>query len=322
MKTVKRLLPSSKYDIPALEAWFTAQSEKGLFLQSVGLFFATFQEGTPQRKTYRLEVVTGMDIIPEKEMIETYATFGWEYVTCISNFFHVYAHEGDAELHSDPLVQSLTLEKTEKRLKGSLQTTFVVPIYALISYGSLAHSGELTLTNIVRYNLIPYFLALFFFFLLSFLQALLPYLQIRRQRKILQNGSFPERSAKVRRLHSGYCGVGLLLCVIYMLVFTATGLKTIVSAEETMHHWQKTPVVTLEEIEGLPPKDYTAMTQEEYLNFDNLTYFEEHSLLDPHQFTLRQDTKIPVEEGENHSTYRLTAYLGMHYDAVAFSFLA
>lgn len=224
MKPVKRLLPSSKYDIPALEAWFTEQSEKGLFLQSVGLFFAEFQEGTPLRKTYRLEVVTGLDIIPEKEMIETYAAFGWKYVTCISNFFHVYAHEGDAELHSDPLVQSLTLKKTEKRLKGSLQSTCLLLIPVLFSFRNLAHNDELTPENIVRYHLIPYFLVLFLFFLLLFLHAILPYLQIRRQRKTLQNGSFPARSAKVRRLHSGYCSVGLFLCLVYMLIFLATGL--------------------------------------------------------------------------------------------------
>lgn len=30
-----------------------------------------------------------------------------------------------------------------------------------------------------------------------------------------------------------------------------------------MRHWQKTPFVTLEEIEGLPPKDYAAMTQKD-----------------------------------------------------------
>lgn len=224
MKTIKRLLPSSKYDIPTLEAWFTEQSEKGLFLQSVGLFFAEFQEGTPLRKTYRLEVVTGLDALPEKEMIQDHAARGWEYVTCISNFFHVYAHEGDAELYSDPLVQSLTLEKTEKRLKGSAQSTCLLLIPVLFPFRNLAHNDKLTLANLIRYDLIPYFLVLFLFFLLLFLHAILPYLQIRRQRKTLQSGSFPARSAKVRRLHSGYCGVGLFLCFIYMLIFLATEL--------------------------------------------------------------------------------------------------
>jgi len=89
-----------------------------------------------------------------------------------------------------------------------------------------------------------------------------------------------------------------------------------------MRHWQKTPFVTLEEIEGLPPKEYAAITQGEYLNLDSFTYFEEHSLLDPHQFILRQDAKSPIEVEKTHSAYHLTAYLGMHYDAVAFSFLA
>lgn len=64
MKKTIRLMPYSIYEAPALEEWFSAQSEKGLFLDSANWIFAVFSKGEPRKITYHLEVITGQDAIP------------------------------------------------------------------------------------------------------------------------------------------------------------------------------------------------------------------------------------------------------------------
>lgn len=64
MKKTIRLMPYSIYEAPALEEWFSAQSEKGLFLDSANWVFAVFSKGEPRKITYHLEVITGQDAMP------------------------------------------------------------------------------------------------------------------------------------------------------------------------------------------------------------------------------------------------------------------
>ena len=53
IKTI-RLMPTSIYEAPALQQWFSKQSEKGLFLESANWIFAVFHKGEPQKRTYHL----------------------------------------------------------------------------------------------------------------------------------------------------------------------------------------------------------------------------------------------------------------------------
>ena len=127
-----------------------------------------------------------------------------------------------------------------------------------------------------------------------FFGRLLPFLQIRKQMKTLRNGSFPEvRIKKKWRPHSGYCHLGVFLCLCVMVYYTMS-MTTYTSAEEAMAQQGHVPFVTLEEIEGLPPvypidySDPAAFPEE-----DDYLYSEDRSLLAPKQFILRQDEAEP-----------------------------
>jgi len=171
MKKTIRLMPTSIYEAPALEQWFSEQSEKGLFLQSANWIFAVFSKDEPKKTTYRLEVITGQDAVPSAELLESYSAFGWEYISCMSGLYHIFANDAEhpAELHTDPVVQSLAYEKIEKKVSSGFSTCILLMLYILFVNGTTFRSGAFTLTAILTQNLIPFFLADFLMILLFFL---------------------------------------------------------------------------------------------------------------------------------------------------------
>ncbi|WP_405727182.1 DUF2812 domain-containing protein [Anaerotignum sp.] len=317
MKKTIRLMPYSIYEAPALAEWFSAQSEKGLFLDSANWIFAVFSKREPQKTKYHLEVITGQDAIPSAELLESYSAFGWEYLSCMSGLYHIFATvtEKPAELHTDPIVQSLAFEKIEKRVSNGFFTCILLMLYILFANGATLRSGVFTLTAIVSQNLIPFFLADFLLILLFFFGRLLPFLQIRKQMKALRNGSFPEVRIR-RKLHSGYCHLGVFLCLCVMIFYTMT-IATYTSVEEAMAQQGHIPFVTLEEIEGLPPVyPINYSDPADFPEEDDYLYSEDRSLLAPKQFILRQDEAEPLRNNKEPS------YLWMHYIEVSLPFLA
>lgn len=318
MKKTIRLMPNSIYEAPALEQWFSAQSEKGLFLRSANWMFAEFTKDEPRKMTYRLEVITGLDAVPSPERLENYAAFGWEYVSCMSGLYHIFANaeEHPAELHTDPIVQALAYEKIERQVSNGFSTCILLLLYILFVNGLALRSGAFTLTAILTQNLIPFFLADFLMILLFFFGRLLPFLQVRKQMKALRNGSFPQvRIGKKWRPHSGYCHLGVFLCLAVMVFYTMT-ITTYTSAEEAMEQQGHVPFVTLEEIEGLPPVYPIDYSDPYFPGDDDYSYSQDDSLLAPKQFILRQDESKPVRGSEH------PAYLWMHYIEVSLPFLA
>ena len=315
MKKTIRLMPYSIYEAPALEEWFSAQSEKGLFLDSANWIFAVFSKGKPQTTTYHLEGITGEHAVPSSELLDSYEAFGWQYVTSMSGLYQIFANaeENSAEIHTDPIVQALTYEKIETKVSKGLSACFLLLFYALAVNWIVWRNVPFTLTHIVQENPIPFFLAEILLYILFFFGRLLPFLQIRKQMKALRNGSFPEvRIRKKWRPHSGYCHLGVFLCLCVMVYYTMS-ITTYTSAEEAMKQQGHVPFVTLEEIEGLPPvypihSDFPA--EEDYL------YSENRSLLAPKQFILRQDEAEPLRNNKEPS------YLWMHYIEVSLPFLA
>ena len=316
MKKTIRLMPTSIYEAPALEQWFSEQSEKGLFLDSANWIFAVFSKDEPKKTTYRLEVITGQDAVPSAELLESYSAFGWEYISCMSGLYHIFTNdkENPVELHTDPIVQSIAYERIEKKVSSGFSTCILLMFYILFVNGTTLRSDVFTLTAIVSQNLIPFFLANFLLILLFFFGRLLPFLQIRRQMKTLRNGSFPEVRIR-RKLHSGYCHLGVFLCLCVMIFYTMT-IATYTSVEEEIKQQGHIPFVTLEEIEGLPPVYPIDYSEPYFPADDDYLYSEDRSLLAPKQFILRQDEAEPLRNNKEPS------YLWMHYIEVSLPFLA
>ena len=312
MKKTIRLMPYSIYEAPALEEWFSVQSEKGLFLDSANWIFAVFSKGEPLKTTYHLEGITGEHAVPSRELLDSYEAFGWQYVTCMSGLYQIFANaeENPAEIHTDPIVQALTYEKIETKVSKGLSACFLLLFYALAVNWIVWRNTPFTLTRVVQENPIPFFLAEILLYILFFFGRLLPFLQIRRQMKALRNGSFPAvRIRKKWRPHSGYCHLGVFLCLCVMVCYTMS-ITTYTSAEEAMAQQGHVPFVTLEEIEGLPPI-YPITYSGPFPAEEDYLYSENHSLLAPKQFILRQDEEKPVRDSEH------PAYLWMHYMEVS-----
>ena len=319
MKKVFRLIPASIYDIPSLENWFSQQSENGLRLLSANRIFATFSKEAPEKRTYRLEIITKNNTLLSKEQQNIYQDFGWEYVCCLGGLFHIFSNENKKpmELHTDPIVQSLGYEKISKKLNNDLLWTCILSLYMLwLNYRSI-RLGIFDFTAMVEENLPPFILASVLILVLLLLARLFPCLQIRKQLKTLRHGRFPrEHSYKFQKLHSGYLHLGIILCFCVMIYYPMTTTQRL-SEREYMEQQGKLPFVTLEEIEGLPavyPIDYsdasTFSEQNDYL------YHEDHSMLAPRQFILRQDESRPPRNIEN------PAYLWMMYVEVSLPSLA
>lgn len=134
-KTVRKLRLGDYWRIGEHESWFQDMAAKGFHLKKMGLHFAHFVKGEPEKMRYRIDVAINKRITPEQ--IEMYADSGWDYVTGY-HYFRVYASpvERDApELHTDPAEQSFTFRVLGKKLAFS---AVMVVVALLFTIGMLA----------------------------------------------------------------------------------------------------------------------------------------------------------------------------------------
>ncbi len=115
-RLVYKLRPSDYWKIGEHESWFSDMAAKGLFLKKMGIHFARFEKGEPQKVRYRIDVSLKKRI--PAEQIEIYGESGWDYVTSYGNFqvFSSPEELNAPELHTDPAEQAYTLRELDKKL--------------------------------------------------------------------------------------------------------------------------------------------------------------------------------------------------------------
>lgn len=115
MSIVRKILPCPSYDIAKLETWFKDCAAEGLFLKtnSIGMLTAQFETGEAKTMTYRFEpsayLLNTDEILDENNRNDKIAFLeeaGWKLTASHRQYF-VFAHEGTAELHSDPQTESI-----------------------------------------------------------------------------------------------------------------------------------------------------------------------------------------------------------------------
>ena len=139
------IIPTSLYDVPAVETWLEQQSRRGKHLRSFyGEPWACFDRGAPQAYRYRMEPCRKKEGIPSNERKELYAAEGWEYVC--STFweeFHVWctARPDARELHTDPVVEGCGYEWLEKRLRRrhGINLVFIAVLAAAVAGMLIRH---------------------------------------------------------------------------------------------------------------------------------------------------------------------------------------
>ncbi|OEH91764.1 DUF2812 domain-containing protein [Bacillus solimangrovi] len=115
-KTVRRLRFREFWRIGEQESWLTDMAANGLHLIKIGSIFAHFEKGEPKQMKYRLEVAINKEITSEE--VRMYNERGWDYVTTY-NYLHLFSspvERNAPELHPDPVEQSYTFEKLNKKL--------------------------------------------------------------------------------------------------------------------------------------------------------------------------------------------------------------
>ena len=118
-KKVRKFMPDDIWDLGRSESWFSDMAAKGLHLRKVGIHFAVFEKGEPQRIKYRMDVISPG---PSEEQLEIYKESGWQFVTNIKEL-HIFSSPEEAnypELHTDPMEQSYTLTAINRRLRNQV----------------------------------------------------------------------------------------------------------------------------------------------------------------------------------------------------------
>lgn len=106
-----KLLPASRYDIPAMQAWFSDQAKKG-WLLDYWCGWCVFRRGKPADIQFRLEPAADKEYKPSEEKLGAYLDAGWEFVcsTSVSSqelFVWRSARPDPAELYTEPESEGL-----------------------------------------------------------------------------------------------------------------------------------------------------------------------------------------------------------------------
>lgn len=180
MKHTYKFIPANTFDFPAIESWLEDMAAEGLFLVSLNATYGKFRKGKPKKLTYRIEIVQYFDTTPPPKMAAIYEELGWQFVTPYLEKGFLFCAEGKnpVELHTDPIIQSKTVEDLYNSEKKLAICTIVILLLVFVSilgliWKHLAH-------NLARpfrfqdYIMLLYFLfaALFSFWELRYLKNL------------------------------------------------------------------------------------------------------------------------------------------------------
>lgn len=157
MKKLYKFPPCSVYDVPAMETWLSDLAQTGLLLLKPGRHLYVFQKMQPDALSpdmqaaarYRLEPIPGGCRKPADDMLDDYASAGWEFVSAADRSFFIWrSMRADAEeLHSDPFVQGTAHVQLCRRLSKNTAAAVMLPavIFIMFLCGMLLSDRPVTL---------------------------------------------------------------------------------------------------------------------------------------------------------------------------------
>lgn len=113
---IRRLAPCPAYDVEKIESWLTDMAKEGWILEKDSDIFGwlAFVKEAPRNLRYRLEPQeegTGFGDVPDPEIQELCAEYGWEYVDSYGKFFIYRSIRPDArEMNTDLQVQAAAIK--------------------------------------------------------------------------------------------------------------------------------------------------------------------------------------------------------------------
>lgn len=241
MKKLYKFPPCSIYDVPAMETWLQDLAQAGLFLQKAGRHLFVFQINQPAELSeaiwpairYRLEPIPDDCAKPADDMMDDYASAGWEFVASADKSFFIWRSlRPDAdELHSDPWIQSTAYEQLCRRLTINTAAAVLLPaaLFLIFLCGMLLSNKPVTL--FLANPSMPLLIAAE---AAAAMQAVRQAVTLRRFKQSLADGLPAEhykdykKGMRIRRI-SRFCLAILLLAILStpIFVFTLNWKKTI-----------------------------------------------------------------------------------------------
>ncbi len=215
MKYVRKWTPVSSYDIQGLESWLEDLSLRGLFLVKFGTTFSIFAQGVPKRTRYRVEYCKPYYTDePPQDLLDLYRDFGWEFVCWAGNIdlpiFRTQDPQAE-ELHTDPSLQGMLLEKVEERLKRA----FLHDAILLLAVFSLMLAAGLAL-SVISY---PVLLAVIAYGAVQIFTRCRSWLRVRAVVRSLQDGvPMDHKISYPNRVRSNLAQFVLLLLFLALLL--------------------------------------------------------------------------------------------------------
>lgn len=185
-KCIHRLVPCAAYDVERIESWLQDMALEGWLPEKDGTLFGlmTFRKDAPRNVRYRLqprEHNAGFADVPDAEVQDICAEFGWEYVDSYGNFYIYRSTRPDArEMNSDLQVQAASLKagKQGSRLTLILDVVLLSNVYTSASV--------MPLFSLIHFGL-AYYLAIFAALIWTGIDSFLQLRHLRRLQKMLKS---------------------------------------------------------------------------------------------------------------------------------------
>lgn len=299
LKTIYRLKPGGSWRIGELESWLSHMSEKGWHLKGIGVRFAKFSKGEPQKIKYRVEIASKSEFLSD-EQISMYEEFGWTYV---DNWFndgfrrsYVFSSPEELnapELHTDPAEQSFTLKDLNRNLRDGILLLSLLVFLTLGMLYSTFFADNTPYLNLVRHSLLFINIASMIFLLGGLISN---FYSLNALKKKLSNGKFINHKANWRpSLFLTRCSCIAFVTIIGSLLLYGYNISHDENSNELPLSDSSIPIVFLSEVENSP--DYSCN------DWDYNRCYTNHSLFTSVNYYTIENGKI-ADENDKKVVYK------------------
>ena len=307
--TIKKWPPCPLWDMTGLQSWLNEEAAAGLVLEKWPHFSALSrvrfrQDPAAAGSRYCLDPISSPIAEAERQAhTENYAEHGWRYAGKVGQLYAIYrCDDPDAPpLFSDPDSLALAMKALMRRMWADLVVWLFWPVALFWDKWPLLlhHPAEFLMEMILRAEaLIPFYLILLAWVILSLHRGIRTFLGIRRVQGCLRRGQWPPpgpRQYPERR----YFRAGCTIVLLFILFLAGLGLSGGIqhTALAGPEDWDF-PHVTLEEIlpDGAVVLD--AYGERELLHPNALVC----SLLAPEQYDVAQGGMVSLPEDGTRET--------------------
>lgn len=223
MKYCYKLPPCPSYDLEGMECWLTDLALEGLMLAEDGFFFGVgcFLRTQPRKVRYRLTAAEVTPSLlndydtPSEEAIGISEAMGWQFV-CRRGSFYIYRTElpSAPELHSDPEIMALTLNKLKRYQRNDLIGSAVTLALTLLLGFALGRVHFwITWINLGT----PLFLLTLLWLITGFCSRVLGVVRVGRLRSKLLSAAGLEQAKNYKTETPGYYTRKLLMALLVLL---------------------------------------------------------------------------------------------------------